>query len=1091
VYELLSPAAQAREEEALPLIKLHFVIFFQELYVFQLKFCRWSAFGLHPSDAPKRKTRQARSAAKDQKRREQLELKEAKLEQKRLKEQQRHEKVRSQRREQFEAEEAKQSRGPRGRRARASVALALERERKAAAAVDKSRQEAERVKIAAEAERILKFRVKQAERQGERKERYKWHDYDDHTMYEDATSDPYLIFQIDPPAFPSCKMLRTGGYFGRSTRTDVMTNTLNPRWDEARAPLYYLGTRSELENEMLHIQVYDWDMISRDDLIGEVRVPLTGLLEEGHIQLELTRLVEDRQSGLINGKRAHMRVPAGKILGLIKFDGEFPQPQYRQVGLQVQKVPGITYLAVRICRASKLMPADLNGLSDAYASVEWDGRQQSTRVIYNSLNPEWEETLYFPISSVAFTKEALEKKTAVSIRIYDMDEAGDDLLGSCVVPLHEITAAEHGQVDDDIDFSTRVAHRGRVLEIDDRQLTLVDFELESTIDLKMYFTPDLSAKIVLEPPTKRGRGMIETYEQQLGCWWEGSVPGHIRDEILFLGMDAEEDVSDVLRSRSLVCAIDQDGTEHLMCEYLQVTLPPLGFDAMALARLVRCITWSKDDETFLSALNQRDADLEVWQSPNNFIAVSKGDVEDHALLLANLFLGLGLDVYVCVGRLHGAPPKEKRHVWLLTREADCSVRMWEVTSASFFELPQRWHGSDTRASSSAPGRPAYDNGTDAPDNGHAELPYEKRAARGFSWFKRSSQRLRDESPPRADRMATGATAGTAAGEGMQMQPVHDAKANGASMPLLPAPADEPNGRRVHWVDGDDHDPEEDESSLIIDSMLVYAEPETDGGVLDSTEIEAGVADVAYPFVDEAMHRASRTAQAPTAESTGETNAQKAEKKGPPPVRLPYSNIEVIFNHQNLWISRTHLDPARLQFNLEMESEWVPFLTQRMRAEGLPKGFYQPRPLRAKVADDRLQAIQAQIQNEIKKHVRALRDVHATQFNQPHELVEQLDYVLELHEQAVCGEGHSNQMLDKWQRRIREKAPRRTEVSAKAVNYTYSDAKRVCKHIMGTFDQAALKAPGTEFLLAVRAFSYPGHVCSVWVYFGTLVRVRDD
>jgi hypothetical protein len=118
-------------------------------------------------------------------------------------------------------------------------------------------------------------------------------------------------------------------------------------------------------------------------------------------------------------------------------------------------------------------------------------------------------------------------------------------------------------------------------------------------------------------------------------------------------------------------------------------------------------------------------------------------------------------------------------------------------------------------------------------------------------------------------------------------------------------------------------------------------------------------------------------------------------------------------------------------------------------------------------------------------------VHATQFNQPHELVEQLDYVLELHEQAVCGEGHSNQMLDKWQRRIREKAPRRTEVSAKAVNYTYSDAKRVCKHIMGTFDQAALKAPGTEFLLAVRAFSYPGHVCSVWVYFGTLVRVRDD
>ena len=103
-----------------------------------------------------------------------------------------------------------------------------------------------------------------------------------------------------------------------------------------------------------------------------------------------------------------------------------------------------------------------------------------------------------------------------------MDEAGDDLLGSCVVPLHEITAAEHGQVDDDIDFSTRVAHRGRVLEIDDRQLTLVDFELESTIDLKMYFTPDLPAKIVLEPPTKRGRGMIERMSSSSGAG--GRVP---------------------------------------------------------------------------------------------------------------------------------------------------------------------------------------------------------------------------------------------------------------------------------------------------------------------------------------------------------------------------------------------------------------------------------------------------------------------------------------------------------------------------------------------------------------------------------------
>ena len=46
-------------------------------------------------------------------------------------------------------------------------------------------------------------------------------------------------------------------YLLYEVRTDMQANTLNPRFEEARKPLAYLGTRSELENELLRIRVHD------------------------------------------------------------------------------------------------------------------------------------------------------------------------------------------------------------------------------------------------------------------------------------------------------------------------------------------------------------------------------------------------------------------------------------------------------------------------------------------------------------------------------------------------------------------------------------------------------------------------------------------------------------------------------------------------------------------------------------------------------------------------------------------------------------------------------------------------------------------
>ena len=40
----------------------------------------------------------------------------------------------------------------------------------------------------------------------------------------------------------------------------------------------------------------------------------------------------------------------------------------------------------------------------------------------------------------------------------------------------------------------------------------------------------------------------------------------------------------------------------------------------------------------------------TWASPKFFLDVKKGASEDHAIMLTNMMLALGLDTYLCTGR---------------------------------------------------------------------------------------------------------------------------------------------------------------------------------------------------------------------------------------------------------------------------------------------------------------------------------------------------------------------------------------------------------------------------------------------------------
>eukprot|EP00698_Gefionella_okellyi_P021413 TRINITY_DN693_c0_g1_i2.p1 TRINITY_DN693_c0_g1~~TRINITY_DN693_c0_g1_i2.p1 ORF type:complete len:635 (-),score=95.57 TRINITY_DN693_c0_g1_i2:330-2234(-) len=71
---------------------------------------------------------------------------------------------------------------------------------------------------------------------------------------------------------------------------------------------------------------------------------------------------------------------------------------------------------------------------------------------------------------------------------------------------------------------------------------------------------------------------------------------------------------------------------------------------------------------------------DVWQTPHATLAACAGDLEDHAVLLCSLLLGLGLDAYVCVGST-----TEGYSVWVMSRSED-GVVFWDVLQGARYAI---------------------------------------------------------------------------------------------------------------------------------------------------------------------------------------------------------------------------------------------------------------------------------------------------------------------------------------------------------------------------------------------------------------------
>ena len=70
-------------------------------------------------------------------------------------------------------------------------------------------------------------------------------------------------------------------------------------------------------------------------------------------------------------------------------------------------------------------------------------------------------------------------------------------------------------------------------------------------------------------------------------------------------------------------------------------------------------------------------------------------------------------------------------------------------------------------------------------------------------------------------------------------------------------------------------------------------------------------------------------------------------------------------------------------------------------------------------------------------------------------------------------------------------PPKSRFKGRMINYAYTEAKRIRRHLLSTCSYHDSKEDGLEFLVAVKCFGYPGGVISVWVYYALLDKPDDD
>ncbi|KAK1268168.1 hypothetical protein QJS04_geneDACA017663 [Acorus gramineus] len=176
-------------------------------------------------------------------------------------------------------------------------------------------------------------------------------------------------------------------------KTKTISHAVNPTWN-------HIFEFDEVGGgQYLKLKCYNSELFG-DDNIGTARVSLEGLSE---------------------GSPKDVWIPLEKV-----STGE--------LRIQIEAVPNDDYEGSKVVliEAKDLIAADLRGTSDPYVRVHYGNIKKTTKVIYKTLNPQWNQTLEFPDNGSPLTLHVKDHNTVLPT----------SSIGDCVVDYERLPPNE-------------------------------------------------------------------------------------------------------------------------------------------------------------------------------------------------------------------------------------------------------------------------------------------------------------------------------------------------------------------------------------------------------------------------------------------------------------------------------------------------------------------------------------------------------------------------------------------------------------------------------------------------------------------------
>ena len=912
---------------------------------------------------------------------------------------------------------------------------------------------------------------------------------------ECGSSDPFLKFFIRGSRKKRYKSwYKRGGLIGRTTQTDVQYNTLNPDHMNAKRPLYYHGTRSDLENETLRIECWDWDPASRNDLMGFAEVPLRGVLLSGRITTALAMHSADDVSAAEPGGRL---TTAGNLSGGLEMLSE---PAHTQFGDVVKRLPKMTYLAVHVQSAIDLVGKKVDGMSDPYVTAVWAAVSQQTRVIRSTCAPQYEETLYFPTNLVRINASELEAKGDVVLYVLHHDKTSPVDIGFCRIPLDKITSAPVKRIEDSgVNVKTRVYESRLFLQ----QPGVTRKEANAgELKVRLYFTPDLPSDVILQERQHSAHEMPEAYQQREADW-RADIPFRL-----------------LATGRFLCSALDETNTRRFVPTFLSKCAPPREMsDPKMIARMVHCIAFQVDSHLVGRKSTSRSGGgggaEELWSSPNYFLDVKKGASEDHAVLQASLFLGLGLDAYIAIGRLPGGV---QQHVWVMTREPNGDVLFWETTKGDHYTLPSRWSGLYLEGAADAAATMAGTTDlTEVSIKGVLKRPKPKvkvlKGAAGFEIEDKRKQRAaaalaRDKAEREAEKKAKELAEAQASEEKLLFLADEEQWTTGAQANPYETPRDftgNTSGMQQEIADEYSYDDSADEAngrprvksaafdvlqgalqrtkkmsnvvSKIRTSLAESQQEMEEHGIRESSIHDAP--DDEYESYDEAA--------LPTRGAARQSKPLAELDLPPMKEQLPYETLEVLINHENVWANLQGHSIPSCGFDLEESDRWLPFIEPGVwEPHQPPRPFYSVARIGPQLPPQRLSALRLQLYRAIKSAYADYRTTRSLRTRWATNLEPTLDQGLQVLENAACSSSVTEmRAVDKWRGQLLGALPPDYKFIGRAFSFSVTTPELVVDYLMSNYSYHQNGHKEAVFALSVQVFAHYGAVASTWVYIGCL------